>query len=192
MAMLATTEPNLLEQEYSRIMSYASGMTNDETYACMLSSWQQGAGMMPDDFGLGNDVFGQLITSHYPGLELKSLNMPGRGNDEQRNDEREEVFKLLVGNRANQSESEIWMARIVAMACQGQDHLWQDMGLWSRNQLTELLMRNFPSLASKNVNNMKWKKFLYKQLCITEGIYTCRAPSCEVCADYNNCFGSEE
>ncbi len=39
---------------------------------------------------------------------------------------------------------------------------------------------------------MKWKKFIYKQLCITEGIYTCRAPSCEVCADYADCFGPEE
>lgn len=190
--MLTKPETNLLEQEYTRLMDFASGQSNDETYACMLASWQTGAGFMPDDFGIGATAFQQLLASHFPGLDRASLKLPKRNYDEQRIDERDEVCKLLLSYRANASDSEIWMARIVAMACQAQDHLWQDMGLWSRNQLSDLLMRNFPALASKNVQNMKWKKFIYKQLCITEGIYTCRAPSCEVCADYDNCFGSEE
>ncbi len=190
--MLAKTEISRLEQEYARIMELASGLPNDETYAFMLASWQTGAGMMPDDFGLGGEAFAQMLMYHFPGLQPASLNMPGRDSDVQRDDECNEVFNLLHGYRANQTESEIWMAKIVAIACQGQDHLWQDMGLWSRNQLSELLIRNFPELAAKNVKNMKWKKFIYKQLCITEGIYTCRAPSCEVCADYNNCFGPED
>lgn len=190
--MLATAENNSLEQEYARIMKSSSGQANDETYACMLASWQAGSGMMPDDFGLGKDVFDQLLATHFPGIAQSSFNVPGRSVDPQRDDERDEVNKLLLSHRANNSESEVWMASIIAMACQAQDHLWQDMGLWSRNQLSDLLMRNFPALASKNVKNMKWKKFIYKQLCITEGIYTCRAPSCEVCAEYDNCFGSEE
>lgn len=190
--MLAKTETSRLEQEYARIMDFASGRPNDETYASMLASWQAGAGMMPDDFGLGSDAFAQMLMCHFPGLQPASLNMPGRSSDSERDDEHNELYELLHSHRANQSESEIWMAKIVAMACQGQNHLWQDMGLWSRSQLSELLMRNFPELAAKNVNNMKWKKFLYKQLCITEGIYTCRAPSCEVCTDYNNCFGPED
>ena len=190
--MLAKSESTELEQEYTRIMEHADGKGNDETYACMLASWQQGDGAMSDDFGLGAEGFINLMQHHFPGLALESLQRPGRAHDEERNDEREEVYKLLISNRAGQSPSEEWMARIVAIACQGQDHLWQDMGLWSRSQLSELLLRNFPELAEKNINNMKWKKFLYKQLCITEGIYTCRAPSCEVCTDYDNCFGSEE
>ena len=81
---------------------------------------------------------------------------------------------------------------IVSRACQGRDHLWQDMGLWSRDQLSSLMLRNFPTLAQQNTQNMKWKKFIYKQLCDAEGIYTCRAPSCEVCADYAACFGPED
>lgn len=191
--MLAT-EPatDLLEQEYQRIMAFSCGQPNDETYACMLASWQAGAGVMPDDFGLGKEIFRRLLAHHFPGLDVSSIDVPERSNDEQRNDERDEVSKLLIGHRAEQSESELWMAHIVATACQGMDHLWQDMGLWSRSQLSALLMNNFPALAEKNIHNMKWKKFLYKQLCITEGIYTCRAPSCEVCADYDNCFGSED
>lgn len=190
--MLAKTETSRLEQECARIMDFASGLPNDETYASMLASWQAGDGMMPDDFGLGSDAFTQMLMHHFPALQPASLNMPGRSSDTERDDERNELYELLRSHRANQSESEIWMAKIVAIACQGQNHLWQDMGLWSRNQLSELLMHNFPELAAKNVKNMKWKKFLYKQLCITEGIYTCRAPSCEVCTDYNNCFGPED
>ncbi len=190
--MLAKVETTLPEQEYKRIMAHAAGKPNDETYATMLASWQNGESVMPEDFGLGEEIFRQMLAMHFPGLDPCSLNTPNRNADEQRYDEREEVYKLLSAHRAGRSESERWMAAIVAIACQGMDHLWQDMGLWSRAQLSELLMRNFPVLASKNVNNMKWKKFIYKQLCITEGIYTCRAPSCEVCADYANCFGSED
>lgn len=190
--MLSPSQINPIQKEFDRIMSFSSGKENDATYACMLSSWQTGDGVMPDDFGLGRSEFVKMLETHFPGLSYDSLNLPHRVSDTNRDDERDEVYKLLESNRANQSESEIWMAKIVAIACQGYDHLWQDMGLWARKELTDLLMRNFPSLASKNVKNMKWKKFLYKQLCITEGIYTCRAPSCEVCADYENCFSSED
>lgn len=190
--MLANTESDLLVQEVSRLLAYASGHHNDETYACMLASWQAGDGVMPDDFGLGQNDFRRLLGDHFPGLKLASLTLPGRNNDSERDDERDDVFQLLHKHRAGLHESETWMAKIVAMACQGQDHLWQDLGLWSRQQLSELMLRNFPGLALKNDKNMKWKKFLYKQLCQTEGIYTCRAPSCEVCADYRNCFGPEE
>jgi nitrogen fixation protein NifQ len=84
------------------------------------------------------------------------------------------------------------MAGILVAACLGNDHLWQDLGLWSRRELSELMQRNFPELAARNDRDMKWKKFLYKQLCETEGIYTCRAPSCQECSDYEECFGPEE
>jgi len=84
------------------------------------------------------------------------------------------------------------MSVIVATGCMANDHLWQDLGLWSRRDLSELMARNFPTLAAKNDRDMKWKKFLYKQLCEREGVYLCRAPSCAVCCDYAKCFGPEE
>jgi nitrogen fixation protein NifQ len=55
-----------------------------------------------------------------------------------------------------------------------------------------MLQYKFPHLAEKNDQDMKWKKFLYKQLCEAEGLYFCRAPSCNVCIDYPKCYGSEE
>jgi nitrogen fixation protein NifQ len=84
------------------------------------------------------------------------------------------------------------MAEIVSAGCMGDDHLWQDLGLWQRPDLSRLMLNNFKPLAERNDKDMKWKKFLYKQLCDAEGIYVCRAPSCEVCTDYDNCFGPED
>ena len=190
--MLDKVNMDPVRLEYERIMVCAAGRGNDETLACMLASWQEGRGVMPDNFGFNPHTFITLLAMHFPGLDGDSLCQPGRSTDVTRSDEHEDVYRLLVGGRAGNSESELWMAEIVARSCQGQDHLWQDMGLWSRDQLSELMMRNFPALASRNVNNMKWKKFIYRQLCVTEGIYTCRAPSCEVCVDYDNCFAPED
>jgi nitrogen fixation protein NifQ len=63
------------------------------------------------------------------------------------------------------------------------NHLWQDLG--------RLMQRNFSMLSALNVHDMKWKKFLCKQLCAAEGVHVCRAPSCEVCIDYESCSGPE-
>ena len=106
--------------------------------------------------------------------------------------EREDLVQLFLEHRTGVNDNEQWLAEIIATACIGFDHLWQDMGLWSRKSLSELIQHNFPTLAALNNRDMKWKKFLYKQLCLQQGIYICRAPSCDVCADYDNCFGSED
>ena len=85
-----------------------------------------------------------------------------------------------------------WVIGVIVAGSLGSDHLWQDLGLWSRSQLGAMLQYNFPELAAKNDQDMKWKKFLYKQLCEAEGLYLCRVPSCAVCIDYAKCYGSEE
>lgn len=112
-----------------------------------------------------------------------------------RADEIEEVSSLLlehadpgVGSGADRVE----VAGIVALACLGDDHLWQDLQLASRVELGVLLRRWFPALAAKNTGDMKWKKFFYKQLCERAEIHACRAPSCAVCSDHAACFGPEE
>ena len=83
-------------------------------------------------------------------------------------------------------------ARAVAVACLGDDHLWQDLQLASRAELSALLRHWFPALVEKNRIDMKWKKFLYKQLCEREEVFVCKAPSCAVCHDHPRCFGPEE
>ncbi len=110
---------------------------------------------------------------------------------ELRRDEWQEVRGLLLAHRAGAHPLEHAMADIVAAGCLGGDHLWRDLGLQSRAELSELMALFFPGLALKNSGDMKWKKFFYKQLCEQEGGYVCRSPTCEECAAYDDCFGEE-
>lgn len=186
---LATQTPQDL---YARIMGGCQGHPVEDTLARMLASWLAGYGDMPDWLGLGEVRFGQMLDRHFPNWDCAELVNPGKPADLDRADEMVDLRKLLLQNRTHGTETEAWMADIVIAGCLGNDHLWQDLGLWSRKDLRKLMFDNFQPLAERNVKDMKWKKFLYKQLCETEGIYTCRAPSCEVCTDYQNCFGPEE
>ncbi len=91
------------------------------------------------------------------------------------------------------SADEIAMvAERVAVACLGDNHLWQDMHFASRAELSALMRHWFPALVAKNHADMKWKKFLYKQLCEREELFICKAPSCDVCCDRPICFGPED
>ena len=145
---------------------------------------------MPAGLGLPLSDFLDLMDRHFPGVWIATTELPMAGSFE-REEERQELYRLLLTYRANEDPSESWIAHMVAAGYMGADHLWQDMGLWSRRDLSALLQGNFPDLAARNDRDMKWKKFLYKQLCQEEGIYTCRSPSCEVCVDYASCFAPE-
>lgn len=108
-----------------------------------------------------------------------------------RRDEWNDLMELLLRHCAGGHPLDAIMAKIVAAACLGGDHLWRDLGLDSRSELSDLMNLFFPQLAQKNDRDMKWKKFFYKQLCEREGSYVCRAPSCEECAAFEDCFGEE-
>lgn len=177
---------------YADLMAARRGDPVEETLARILASWSLGLGCMPDWLGLGEDDFKRLMQDHFPSYDVSRLNNPGRALDWRRSEEMEDLRKLLMASRTAQRRPETWMVEILVAGCQGDDHLWQDLGLWQRGDLSKLMLDNFRPLALRNDKDMKWKKFLYKQLCETEGIYTCRAPSCEVCKDYQNCFGPEE
>jgi nitrogen fixation protein NifQ len=83
------------------------------------------------------------------------------------------------------------VAERVALGCLGDNHLWQDLQLASRAELSALMRRWFPALVAKNSQDMKWKKFLYRELCQREDILICKSPSCAVCTDLPLCFGPE-
>ena len=94
--------------------------------------------------------------------------------------------------RARDALRGAWLAKIVIAACAaGKEHLWRDLGLANRRELSRLLTDAFPAFARKNTGDMKWEKFLYRACCAGEGIYVCPAPSCRECADYADCFAPE-
>ena len=175
---------------YAQLMAHSLGLPNDELFARMLLSQRQGQGVLPPGLGLAAGDWAFLLARHFPGYASAEPALACAAGDE-RMPERQDLIDLLVEHRAGLDLSELWMAQIVAAACMGGDHLWQDLGLWSRTDLSRLMQDNFPALAAKNDRDMKWKKFLYRQICEREGIYVCPAPSCQVCADYAKCFGPE-
>jgi nitrogen fixation protein NifQ len=188
-AAVASVDPAL--GLYRELMSRAIGEGNDHVLACMIASWQAGKTDMPDWLGLSPAAFRCLMVHHFRGEGAESFSPWARGLPEGRLDEVDDLVRLMLIDRAGDSPSEVWMAHIVAAGCLAADHLWRDLGLWSRDDLTALMRRNFPALTTLNVNDMKWKRFLYKRLCEAEGIQTCRAPSCEICTDHHACFGPE-
>jgi len=175
---------------YGELMAHAEFHVNGELFAQMIDSQIAETGALPPGLGLDKAEFSALLARHFPGVEL-IIHCTERTADP-RAPERDDVLALLLEHRAGNDLSEQWMAQIVTAACMASDHLWQDLGLWSRDYLSRLMTQNFPALAAKNVYDMKWKKFLYKQLCEREGINACSAPSCEYCVDYLKCFGPEE
>jgi nitrogen fixation protein NifQ len=84
-----------------------------------------------------------------------------------------------------------WLARILAARAARPGHLWAAMGLFARPELTAAIHRHLPALAAANGKGMRWKRFLFKQLCEQEGGLMCKAPDCGVCSDYSLCFGVE-
>jgi len=145
--------------------------------------------------GLGTEAFRRLLAerfSHFappPGwLAAQEVAMQRHGVLEEFDD----LLQLMLEHAAIQDEQHRQVAHLVATACMGHDHLWQDLGLPNRDALSRLLSDHFPTLAAKNTGNMKWKKFFYKQLCEQAEVFICKSPSCGVCCDYDKCFGPEE
>lgn len=197
---MKTPQNNNAEREavFAQLMSASSSQSvtdsrqNDFFLARILSSWLTSDGILPEALGIGEKSYRDMINRHFDNHPLVSKVTNKPPFDKERIPEWEDVVNLLLEFRAGKDVSEEWIAQIVAAACMGFDHLWQDLGLWNRSELSQLLIGNFPQLANRNTKDMKWKKFLYKQLCERDGTYVCRAPSCDVCADYKVCFGPEE
>ena len=181
-----------LDLVYSRLKTSSLMSPNYEWLACMTASWCAGQSVLPDYMGLEPDQFHKMTHDYFQDYSLPEYAPSGSYLDFNRMLEKEDLVNLL-GHYSRANDLEIrWMISIIVAGCLGSDHLWQDLGLWSRSQLSSLLHYNFPELAAKNTMDMKWKKFLYKQLCEEEGLYVCRAPSCNVCIDYSKCYGPEE
>lgn len=174
---------------------------NVETLFHLIQSQRAGQGVLPYFLGLTPLEYLITLQPYVPVDALVSVDeesvafQKGQLRQElleMRRDEWLDVRDLLLRHRDGTSGLEAPFAAIVAAGCLGGDHLWRDLGLPDRKALGRLLRENFGTLAEKNVGDMKWKKFFYKQLCEQEGGYVCRSPSCEECVAYDDCFGPED
>lgn len=99
---------------------------------------------------------------------------------------------LLERSATAGSSLETALALIVARRAQRPNHLWQDLGLRHRRELSWLMSRHFEPLAARNTGDMKWKKFLYRTICRDDSFPICTSPTCTECSDYDGCFGDEK
>ena len=155
--------------------------------ASLLTGRSLKQGVLTATLGLPPDSFEALWQDYFPGDPLQLQHGPGEDMVEL-----DDLLQLLLEYRAGVYASEAWLAHIVAYSCCGRNHLWQDLGLANRGELSLLMNTAFPALAALNVGDMKWKKFIYRHYCAREGIYVCPAPSCGECSDYSKCFAKEE
>nr|WP_321457603.1 nitrogen fixation protein NifQ [uncultured Cohaesibacter sp.] len=175
---------------YERLMYGVEEKGNAAYLAQMLSSWMCGRSALPRYMGLAEDDFSAVLECFPP--EFRQVGLTTRRDVEpERASELADVKSLLLEHHNGASREEFWIAQIVATGCMGSDHLWSDLGLFSRKSLGQMLLANFRTLAEQNVNNMRWKKFFYRQLCAKEGFILCRSPSCETCSEYKVCFAPE-
>ncbi|WP_316150023.1 nitrogen fixation protein NifQ [Cupriavidus sp. BIC8F] len=84
-----------------------------------------------------------------------------------------------------------WAAHALACGCFGRTHLWQDMGLSGREDVSNLLRQMFEPVFLGNTTDMKWKKFFYHRVCERLDLHPCPEPSCSGCDQFENCHGSE-
>jgi len=165
----------------------------------ILESYQTGKTALPLYMGLNQNGYDALLLAMGIELAMGLESVPFSREVEEklrlrlelmnmRIGELEELEKLLVESLEPSIAFGNEMVTVLASACLGSQHLWRDLGMPERPRLTALFRDYFPLLHAKNVNNMRWKRFLYRQLCENGGDYVCRSPSCEECASYSECF----
>lgn len=143
--------------------------------------------------GLSESRFKRLLNEYFPPFEFpNSIDDKVAGTEAGSPDEFHDLVELLLDSRVAPTEQRAWLSYAIATAAMGANHLWQDLGLPNRTLLSQLLNENFPGLAAKNVGDMKWKKFFYRQLCERAEILICKSPNCAICTDYNVCFAAED
>lgn len=181
---------------YSRLMADAGGGDpfDRHLFACAIAiAFDAAAEPLTCGLGLSSECLAALVGRYFPlapGL-LAGLSNTGR-EDAPLAPEEPDLRALLLDYRTRGLLEEEWMAHIVARRSLGSNHLWQDLGLTGRADLSGLMRRHFVGLAELNNRDMKWKKFFYRELCQQEGVVICKSPNCEVCADASICFGAED
>ncbi|WP_244622156.1 nitrogen fixation protein NifQ [Bradyrhizobium ivorense] len=158
--------------------------------ASILAVASMDGGPLPERAGLSGHELAALLERYFPSIRVKiSEQLLAFKCDE--NDEIAMVRDLLLKQRSTEGRIGGWLAAMIARRAIEPDHLWKDLGLRNRGELSRLLSRHFAPLAARNNNNMRWKRFFYRSLCEDEGLVMCTTPVCTQCNDFNLCFGEE-
>lgn len=165
-------------------------------FACLLAVAAGESANMAAALGLGDDELSDLLHLYFPAVELGTLpwgSFPAATAPLPLNTD---LLRLLFDYLPSDTDGwtpppSPWLARILAARAAHPGHLWIAMGLFARPELTAAIHRHLPALALANDKGMRWKRFLFKQLCDRTGGVMCRTPDCGECSDYALCFARE-
>jgi nitrogen fixation protein NifQ len=138
-----------------------------------------------------NDLV-MLVTQVFPHISVLFAVLAGSSHGDDTEDEETGMVRdLLLAHRSSSGDVGRWLAAMVARRAMEPNHLWEDLGLRDRSELTRLLTRHFAPLALGNTRNMRWKRYFYRKLCEDDGVVMCSTPVCAQCGDFSECFGDE-
>ncbi|WP_235984511.1 nitrogen fixation protein NifQ [Mesorhizobium neociceri] len=159
--------------------------------SCALKEVEAGEATATDSTGLSRAELRDLVARCCPAIVIDAFALEEACDPEPEMEE-ELLHDLLLAHARPRDPASACFAKIIARRSMRNDHLWQDLGLVNRAELSRLLATHFPTLAAGNTQNMKWKKFFYRKLCEAEGFSLCTVPSCRECSEFEGCFGPEE
>jgi len=173
----------------------AAGIEEDRAFdrhvfASLLAVAACEGGVIADRVGLGDDDLAGLMERWFPqAVDVFERWRPTMTAPE--DDEISMVRDLLLAHRSTEGEDSRWLSFMIARRALESNHLWEDLGLRDRTELSRLLSRHFAPLATRNQKNMRWKRFFYRMLCESDGFVMCSTPVCTNCRDFDLCFGEE-
>jgi nitrogen fixation protein NifQ len=139
--------------------------------------------------GLSAEQFGALAGEFFP--KAAAWRLFASSETVERAADEACLLDLLERCTTARGAFEVLLAAMIARRAQRPNHLWQDLGLDNRAELSQLMTRHFKPLALRNTGDMKWKKFFYRLICADASYTLCTAPSCAECDDFEGCFGEE-
>ncbi|BCR06541.1 hypothetical protein DESUT3_36100 [Desulfuromonas versatilis] len=164
-------------------------------FACLLAVAAQEPHGLASSLGLSAEELEALRQLFFPGFDPALLPAPPE-NRRPAPEINPEILEILLSHVPGGPDEALrqpaaWLARIIAARAAHPGHLWVAMGLFERPELSAAIRRLLPSLAAANDKGMRWKRYLFKQVCERHGSQLCKSPNCGVCSDYALCFAPE-
>ncbi|MCR8547457.1 nitrogen fixation protein NifQ [Salipiger sp. P9] len=166
-------------------------MVTVSDFSCILDhalhEREAGAGPLTERLGLSGAEIAALRDRWLPRAALPDLDLGAPALP----DDQRAIFTLILWRGGSASREARWLAAILARRAMETRHLWEDLGLPSRAALSALIARHLPGLAAANSQNMRWKKFFYRQICSDAAFSLCLSPSCDDCEERAECFAPD-
>ncbi|SEA72392.1 nitrogen fixation protein NifQ [Desulfuromusa kysingii] len=181
-ALLATSSPASISAVDRKLFACLLAVTSAEPYPVDVS------------LGLAPEIVDKIIATCFPGFDGSWGQNKLIDHQHPRLEINSDVLSLLLSHVEASGCREMagWLAHIIAARAAQPGHLWIAMGLFERPQLTAAIRRHLPTLAQANNQGMRWKRYLFKQVCEANGGLLCKSPNCQDCSEYELCFAPQE